>query len=99
MATVVRIYRPAKTAMQSGRGNIKTWLLEFEPTDAKKNEPLMGWSGSRDTRNQLRLRFESKEAALAYAQRNGLIARVTEPTERTIKPKNYADNFAFNRIL
>ncbi|GAB3452472.1 ETC complex I subunit [Insolitispirillum peregrinum] len=99
MATVVRIYRPAKTAMQSGRGNLKAWVLEFEPTDAKKNDPLMGWAGSRDTRNQLRLRFDSKDAAIAYAQRNGFVVRLHEPTERTVKPKNYADNFAFNRVL
>jgi hypothetical protein len=99
MATVVRIFRPAKNAMQSGRGKIKHWVLEFEPSDAKRPDALMGWAGSRDTRSQLRLSFDSKEDALAYAQRNGFVARVQEPKERTVQPKNYADNFAFNRVL
>ncbi len=99
MATVVRIYRPAKTAMQSGRANTQLWILEFEPSDAKKNDPLMGWSGSRDTRNQVKLRFESKQQAIAHAQRNGWIVRLDEPKERRVKPKSYADNFAFNRVV
>jgi len=99
MATVVRIYRPSKTAMQSGRGNTQLWVLEFEPSDGKKNDPLMGWSGSRDTRSQVKLRFASKEQAVAHAQRNGWIVRLQEPQERRVKPKSYADNFAFNRIV
>jgi hypothetical protein len=98
MATVVRIFRPAKSAMQSGRGKVKLWVLEFEPSDAKRPDALMGWAGSRDTRSQLRLSFDSKEDALAYAQRNGFVARVHEPKERTVQPKNYAENFAFNRV-
>lgn len=100
MAQSARIFRPTKNAMQSGRaGNMALWVLEFEPSDAKKVDSLMGWSGSADTRNQLRLRFESKEDAVAYADRNGLSYSVVEPQDRAIKPKNYADNFAYNRVL
>jgi hypothetical protein len=87
-----RIYRPAKTAMQSGRGNTKAWVLEFEPLP-KGHDPLMGWISSSDTRGQVRLRFATKEEALAYASRRRLDVQVEEPHERRIKPKSYADNF------
>lgn len=100
MTQVVRIYRPAKTAMQSGRGNTKKWVIEFEPVDGKYNDPLMGWSGSRDTRStQVRLRFDTREDAIAYAKRQGWVYEVEEPAARRIRPKSYADNFAYNRIL
>jgi len=96
MATV-KIYKPAKNAMQSGRANTKRWLLEYEPERGKFIDPLMGWTGSDDTKNQIRLRFDSKEEAIAYAERKGLEFRVDEPKERTIRPKNYAANFSPDR--
>jgi len=99
MATVVRIYKPAKTAMQSGRGNTKLWVLEFEPSERQKNDPLMGWWGSRDTRRQVKMRFRTKEEAVAYAQRQGWVVRLHEPNERRFTPKSYAANFAPDRIL
>lgn len=99
MAQVVRIYRPAKTAMQSGRGNTRKWLIEFLAADAKRNDTLMGWSGSRDTQTQVKLRFDTREEAVAYAQRQGWVIQVEQPQERVIRPKSYADNFAYNRIL
>ena len=89
----VRIYRPAKTAMQSGRANTKRWVLEFEPAAPKAHDPLMGWVSSGDTRAQVRLRFSTKEDALAYAQKRSFTATVEEPHERRIRPKSYADNF------
>jgi len=89
----VRIYRPAKTAMQSGRGNTRAWVLEFEPAARKAHDPLMGWVSSGDTRGQVRLRFATKQDALAYAKRCGLAAEVEEPRERRVRPKSYADNF------
>ncbi len=95
--TEVRIYRPAKTAMQSGRHNLKRWVLEFEPAAGKRTDPLMGWIGSTDTRGQVRLGFDSKEEAVAFAKKNNLTTRVREPKRRRIKPKNYADNFSFHR--
>jgi len=93
----VRIYQPAKTAMQSGRSNIKKWILEFEPGSRKETDSLMGWTGSRDTRGQVRMRFDSKEDAIAFAKKNGLGYTVSEPKKRRIRPKNYSDNFAFGR--
>ena len=96
--TSVRIYKPAKTAMQSGRANTKAWVVEHEPGDAVRVDALMGWSGSRDTKRQVRLRFATKEEAVAYAKRSGFEYRVVEAKERSLKPKSYADNFAFKQV-
>ncbi|MBF0165983.1 MAG: ETC complex I subunit [Alphaproteobacteria bacterium] len=93
----VRIYRPAKSAMQSGQAGGKCWLLEHEPASAKKIDPLMGWTGSDDTQAQVRLRFATKEAALDYAQRMGFAAEVSEPHPRHHIIKNYAENFRYDR--
>ena len=94
----VRIYQPTRNAMQSGRANSRHWVLEFEPT-AGQTDPLMGWAGASDTRGQVRLTFETKEAAVAYAERNGLTHRVQEPAKRRVQPKSYSANFAYDRIL
>lgn len=93
----VRIYQPAKTAMQSGRAKTRHWLLEFEPGAAQRPDALMGWSGRGDTRRQVRLRFESREEAVAYARKHGLDFRLEEPRRRTVRPKSYADNFRYGR--
>ena len=98
MTKSVRIYRPAKTAMQSGRANMKRWLLEHDPADAQEADPLMGWAGSADTDRQVKLWFANKEEAIAFATAKGFIFRVEEPNDRTITPKSYADNFAFTRV-
>ena len=92
-----RIYQRPKNAMQSGRARTQQWLLEFEPGEAQRPDPLTGWAGSGDTRNQLRLRFPSLEAAKAYAEREGIAYIVEEPHARKIQPKAYADNFRFDR--
>ncbi|MCC6914509.1 MAG: ETC complex I subunit [Rhodospirillaceae bacterium] len=97
MSKSVRIYKPAKTAMQSGVANTKRWLLEHDPADAQEADPLMGWSGSADTDRQVKLWFASKDEAIAFAAHEGFTYRVEEPHSRTIKPKSYADNFAFKR--
>ncbi len=91
-----RIFRPAKNAMQSGRANIKLWVIEFESTD-RQVEPLMGWTSSSDTKPQLNLRFDTKEAAIAYATRHGIDYQVIE--SKTARPllKAYADNFKADR--
>lgn len=94
----VRIYQPAKTAMQSGRANTRRWILEFEPDSPKLIDPLMGWIGSRDTRGQVRIKFESKEEAIAFANKHGLSYRVSEPARRMVRPKSYADNFRYDRV-
>ncbi|MCH2327247.1 MAG: ETC complex I subunit [Rhodospirillales bacterium] len=93
----VRIYQPTKTTMQSGRRNTKDWLLEYEPVSAKETDPLMGWIGSADTREQVRLRFENKEEAIAFAKKNGITYRLHEPKARRISAKTYAENFGFRR--
>ncbi|MBV9558693.1 MAG: ETC complex I subunit [Pseudolabrys sp.] len=92
-----RIYRPAKTAMQSGNANTKEWVVDFEPEEARTVEPLMGWTSSGDMRQQLRLRFDTKEEAVAYCERHGITYQLFEskdPARRTI---SYADNFSFKR--
>ena len=94
----VRIYRPTKTAMQSGLRNTRKWILEFEPAAAKVIDPLMGWTGSRDTQGQVRLRFDSKEEAVAHAERHGFNYRIVEPHVRRIHPKSYAENFRFDKV-
>ncbi len=99
MPQQVRIYRPAKNAMQSGRANTRHWVLEFEPSDRKEPDPLMGWNGSRDTQSQVRIRFDSKEQAVAHAEREGYAYTVIEDKPvKAPKPKNYADNFRFDRV-
>ena len=94
---LARIYRPAKNAMQSGRANLKKWVLEFEPKSAKIIDPLMGWTGSTDTDGQVRLRFSDKDAAVRYAEKYGIPFQLIEPHERSPKRKSYADNFKFEQ--
>ena len=92
-----RIYRPAKTATQSGRAKTHDWVLEYETERRPRPDALMGWSGAGDTQGQVRLTFETRAAAEAYAQRQGLEVQVEEPQPRTVKPKAYAENFAYKR--
>ncbi len=94
-----RIYKPARTAMSSGMAKTHDWVLEFAPASAREVDPLMGWTSSSDTRSQVRLRFESKEAALDYAAANGIEAIVQEPNSRqpNIRPGGYGENFATGR--
>ena len=94
---LARIYRPAKTAMQSGKAKSRDWRLEFEPASARFNDPLMGWSGTTDMNGQVRLTFETKEDAVAYAERHGIAFRLHEPQEAPMIIKAYADNFASDR--
>ncbi|PKP69081.1 MAG: ETC complex I subunit [Alphaproteobacteria bacterium HGW-Alphaproteobacteria-4] len=94
-----RIYQPARNAMQSGAAKTKVWVLEYAPAEAREIDPLMGWTGSGDTQAQVRLKFETREAAEAYARANGIEATVAEPHKRkaTIRPGGYGDNFATAR--
>ena len=88
-----RIYQPAKTATSSGRAKCRYWILEMEPATQKSIDPLCGWSGSGDTQQQVQLKFPTKEAAIAYAKRNGLDVSFSPSKSRKIRPKSYADNF------
>jgi ETC complex I subunit conserved region len=94
---IARIYKPAKTAMQSGKANTREWALDFEPEQPRTVEPLMGWTSSADMMQEVRLRFDTKEEAIAYCERHGIAYQVLaskEPTRRVIA---YADNFAYDR--
>ena len=93
----VRIYRPTKTAMQSGRAKSRNWILEFEPADRASPDQLIGWCGSADTRKQVRLGFEDKADAVAYAERRGWPYTLATERKRRIRRKSYADNFAYER--
>ncbi len=93
-----RIFQPPKNAMQSGRAGTEHWLLEFEPASPSRPDPLMGWIGSADTQKQVLLTFETKEEAVAFAERNGIGFDLALPQERRVKPKAYADNFRYNRL-
>jgi len=93
-----RIFRPAKNAMQSGRAQIRKWVLEYEPATPRRPDPLMGWSSARDTLNEVQLHFDSLDEAVAFADKHGLDYTVIEPQPRTPKVKSYADNFRYDRV-
>ena len=93
-----RIYQPARSAMQSGEGK-DDWLLEYEPEKPREIEPLMGWTSSSDMRSQIKLRFETKEEAVAYAERNGVAYRVEDPKPAQRRILSYSDNFQPNRVV
>jgi hypothetical protein len=94
---LARIFRPSKTAMQSGKGKSGDWVLEFEPRDARRPDPLMGWTLTADTEGQVRLSFETKEEAVRYADQHGIAFQVIDPHPAKRIIKAYADNFAFGR--
>lgn len=92
-----RIYKPARTAMQSGMANTKDWVLDFEPEQPRQVEPLMGWTSSADMRQQLRLRFADREEAVAYCERHAIAYQVFDAKPAARRAMAYADNFAFSR--
>lgn len=92
-----RIFKPARNAMQSGRANVAGWVLEFEPSERREVDPLVGWVGSGDTLQQLKLRFDTRAEAIAYAEREGIAYVLEEPKPRRLVPNNYADNFAASK--
>jgi hypothetical protein len=94
-APKARIYQPTKNAMQSGRANMRQWVLEFEPAHAREVEPLMGWTSSEDTETQLRLKFNSREEAEAYANAKGIAYTLVLPHSRRPVIKAYSDNFKY----
>ncbi|WP_176590224.1 ETC complex I subunit [Sphingobium sp. EM0848] len=88
-----RIYQIQKNALQSGKALTHTWVLEYAPAEAKKPDPLTGWAGSGDMKQQIRLTFSSEEAARAYAEREGIAYSVIATAPKTLKIQAYADNF------
>jgi hypothetical protein len=91
--STARIYQRPKNAMSSGRARTAIWVLDFAPAEPKRPDPLTGWAGSGDTRDQLRLTFPTQDAAVAYAEREGLAFTIVPAPERTLKLQSYADNF------
>ena len=97
---LARIFRPSKTAMQSGKQKTQDWVLEFEPSDARRSDPLMGWTQTADTSSsQLRLSFETKDEAVRYADQHGIAFQLIDPHPAKRIIKAYADNFAFGRKI
>jgi len=94
-----RIYRPARTAMQSGEARTRDWVLEYVPASPRGIDPLMGWTSSADMESQIHMHFPTKEAALAYAEAKGITAIVQDPKERKhiLRPNGYGENYAPNR--
>jgi ETC complex I subunit conserved region len=97
-AMTARIYLPARSATQSGQAKDR-WILEYEPESPRVIEPLMGWTASSDMKSQVKLRFETKEEAIAYARRNGIPYRVEEPKSVARKIVSYSDNFQPHRVV
>jgi hypothetical protein len=94
---VARIYKPARTAMQSGNAKAKEWMLDYEPEEPRAIEPLMGWTSSSDMKSQVQLTFATKDEAVAYCERHGIAYQVFEAKEPAQRTMSYADNFAFAR--
>ena len=92
-----RIYSPARTAMQSGKGKTDDWVLEHEPETKRTADPLMGWTSTVETVTQVKLTFETLEEAEAYCRKNGIAYVVQEPSPVRPQKKSYSDNFKFGR--
>ena len=93
----IKIYKPSKTSMQSGFKKTKLWLAEYISDVEKVKDSLMGWNSSLDTKEQIKIFFDTKEQAIEWSKKNNEQFIVIEPKERKIKPKNYASNFDMNR--
>jgi hypothetical protein len=92
-----RIYKPARTAMQSGQAKAREWALDYEPEQAPTVEPLMGWTSSGDMRQQVHLSFDTKEEAIAYCEHNGIAYQVFDTKPPVPARLSYSDNFAYTR--
>ena len=91
----VKIYKPSKNVMQSGKAKTNFWVLEYELETARRPEPLMGWTSSGDTLGQVRLKFPTKQDAEAFAQDKGWSFTTLPEHQRIVKPRNYTDNFKY----
>jgi hypothetical protein len=94
---VAIIFKPARTAMQSGKGNTEKWVLAYEPEKPRTVEPLMGYTSSSDMHSQITLRFDTLEEATAYAQKAGIPYRIEVPHEPRRRRISYTDNFRYDR--
>jgi hypothetical protein len=96
---LARIYQPAKNAMQSGRAGTKRWLLEYEPERPRTVEPLMGWTSSADMRSQIALEFDTRDEAVAFAEKHEIPYQVFDPHSPNVRAKSYTDNFRSDRKI
>lgn len=96
---VARIFKPAKTAMQSGKAKTDRWILEYEDDRPRKIDPLMGYTVSSDMNSQIKLEFETLKAARSYAEKNGIAYKVQAPQKAKRRPMAYSDNFKYDRTL
>jgi hypothetical protein len=94
---IARIYKPARTAMQSGTANTKEWVLDYEPDEPRTVEPLMGWTSSGDMMQEVHLSFDTREDAIAYCERHGIAHQVFETKPPVRQRISYSDNFAYPR--
>lgn len=96
---LARIYQPARNAMQSGQAKTKVWVLEYVPESAKSLDPLMGWTSSADMRGQVKMQFETQDAAVDFAKGKGIAYRVQKTHKRKplVRAGGYGENFATNR--
>jgi len=92
-----RIYKPARTAMQSGQANAKEWRLDYEPEQPRTVEPLMGWTSSADMKQEVALYFDTKEEAIVYCERHGIAYQVFDTKPPVRQRISYSDNFAYPR--
>ena len=95
----LKIYKPTKTSMQSGRGTTKKWIAEYISESDNIKDSLMGWNSSLDTKSQIKLFFNTLEEAKTWAKKNNYQYEIIKPQERKIIPKNYAANFSFNKKI
>ncbi len=95
---VARIFKPARNAMQSGKGKAERWMLTYEPEVPLAVEPLMGYTSSADMKRQIKLHFDTQEEAVAYAQKNGIPYQVFEPHQDARRKISYSDNFRYGRL-
>ncbi len=93
----IKIYKPSKTAMQSGKAKTKLWLAEYISDVDETNDSLMGWNSSKDTQTQIKIFFDTKEQAIKWAKKNNYQFFIEEPKIKKINPKSYASNFDINK--
>ncbi len=91
------IYKPSKSVTQSGSKKTEKWILEFSKSSGTSIEPIMNWISSNDTQSQVKMKFSSKELAIAYADRNSIQYTIRDPKKHRIKPKSYSDNFSYDK--
>lgn len=94
----IKILKPCKTAMSSGLAKTKKWVIKFDESSEKYQEDLMGWMGTQDNRYQMKLQFDTKEEAIAFAQAHGLSFEIEDPPMRLLKPKSYGSHFSAHRM-